>query len=229
MMGRAIVFDLDDTLYPERAYVASGYAAVAAEFGRQFPECKDLAGRLWQLFEMDPKAPVFDRLAAGLCPQRASDLAARMLTVYRTHRPVIRPFEDAQECLGGCAAMGALALISDGRLEAQESKLAALGLEHWFACVVLTDRWGKAFWKPHTRAFEYVEQRLGCGGADCVYVADNPRKDFVAPNRLGWQTIHLAHPAALPVDRETAPGGAAGHRICALRELVPLLRRLGFG
>jgi putative hydrolase of the HAD superfamily len=225
-MSRAIAFDLDDTLYPERAYVASGFAAVAAEMGREFPELDDLAASLWRLFEQDPKAPVFDRLAEQYRREQAADIAARMLQVYRTHRPRIRLFDDAEACLEACVRLGRLALVTDGRLDGQQAKIDALGIGHWFGCVILTDAWGKEFWKPHPRAFEHVEKELGCRGGDCVYVADNPRKDFVAPNRMGWHTVRLAHPLALTADRETAEGGEPGHRISALREVPLLLGRL---
>ncbi len=39
---RGVIFDLDDTLYPERTYVRSGYRAVAADLGR--PEAAEKPG-----------------------------------------------------------------------------------------------------------------------------------------------------------------------------------------
>ena len=43
----AVIFDLDDTLYPEKDYVRSGYEASAA----LFPEVPDMAAQLWAAFE----------------------------------------------------------------------------------------------------------------------------------------------------------------------------------
>ncbi|MGN6385172.1 MAG: HAD family hydrolase, partial [Verrucomicrobiota bacterium] len=28
-------------------------------------------------------------------------------------------------------------------------------------------------------------------GGDCVYIADNPRKDFITARKLGWKTIRV--------------------------------------
>ena len=43
----AVIFDLDDTLYPEKDYVRCGYRAVSA----LFPNVPDMAQRLWAAFE----------------------------------------------------------------------------------------------------------------------------------------------------------------------------------
>ncbi len=49
---RAVVFDLDDTLYPERAYVLSGFHAVAAWAEEQLKIPRRLGfAELRQLFE----------------------------------------------------------------------------------------------------------------------------------------------------------------------------------
>src|SRR5207249_9586322 len=79
------------------------------------------------------------------------------------------------------------AIISDGPLAAQQRKVEALGLQAWFDPILLTDRWGRDFWKPHERAFREIEALTAAGGAACAYLGDNPQKDFVAPSRLGWR------------------------------------------
>jgi putative hydrolase of the HAD superfamily len=85
---------------------------------------------------------------------------------------------------------------------------------------VLTDRWGRTYWKPHERAFLAIEAALEARGAACVYVGDNPAKDFAAPRRLGWRTVRIrrrgtAHAA---ID---APGVADGE--CGDLDELPAL------
>ena len=58
--------------------------------------------------------------------------------------------------------------------------------------IVLTDRWGPGFSKPHERAFLEVQVTLGCAASECVYVGSNPAKDFTAPRALSWQTLSSA-------------------------------------
>jgi putative hydrolase of the HAD superfamily len=47
----------------------------------------------------------------------------------------------------------------------------------------------------------------GVPAAACVYVADNPGKDFVGPNRLGWHTIQVQEKIGLYGDASPPPGG----------------------
>jgi putative hydrolase of the HAD superfamily len=36
-----------------------------------------------------------------------------------------------------------------------------------------------------------VESQAGYNGDECVYVADNPIKDFIGPKALGWGTVRI--------------------------------------
>ena len=51
---KAVIFDLDDTLYSEKEYVRSGYGKIAAVI----PEVENAAEKLWSLFE--EKKPAID-------------------------------------------------------------------------------------------------------------------------------------------------------------------------
>ena len=48
---QAIIFDLDDTLYPERAYVSSGFAAVAKAHQDRLGDPVIVVARLTTLFD----------------------------------------------------------------------------------------------------------------------------------------------------------------------------------
>lgn len=98
-----------------------------------------------------------------------------------------------------------LALLSDGYLVVQQRKLAALGLAGHFDAVVFSDEWGREAWKPATRPFEAVMQRLGGLRPEAVvYVADNPAKDFLGARNAGWQSIRLRIPGGEHANHEPA-------------------------
>ena len=76
--------------------------------------------------------------------------------------------------------------------------------------IVYTDGFGAEFWKPHPFSFEFVASTWNIPHEKLTYLADNPLKDFVGPNRLGWQTIRLRDPGQLryeiePENEEYAP------------------------
>ena len=70
----AAVFDLDDTLYPEKDYVRSGFEAAAS----LFPDRPDAAARLWEAFESG--RPAFDEVFGAAMPTTgARRIAAVMI------------------------------------------------------------------------------------------------------------------------------------------------------
>ncbi len=217
---KALVFDLDDTLYPEAAYVRSGFQAVArflrAEAGLD-PEAVFL--RLWTAHLRGDRGRLFDDLLAG--HPEVTCGPARLVEVYRTHVPGLRLYPGMARFLDAAAARGLrLALISDGWLDAQVRKAAALDLPRWFDPVRFTDTWGRAYWKPHPRAFEEAERRLGLPPEALVYVANNPAKDFEAPRARGWRTVRVVHPGQVPCGPATVEADAVGRGAAGLQAIL---------
>ena len=186
-----LVFDLDDTLYLEREYVRSGFAAVGHWAARHLG-VSDFSERAWQLFEGGRRSVVFDVLLRESGWNPSPELIAQMVEIYRTHTPQISALPDAIDCLSSFHGTGILALISDGPPTSQQLKLRALKLEHFFDVVVFTGVWDQTFAKPHPRSFELVQAGLALSDRRFIYVADNPRKDFIAPAALGWKTCTRA-------------------------------------
>lgn len=192
---QAVVFDLDDTLYPEREYVLSGFRAVAqwAEQELAVGFEQGYAG-LHGLFEQGARGDTFNRWAAmhGCDP---ATLAPECVRVYREHQPALTPFEGVPELLAALRAHYRLGLLSDGYLEVQRRKLAGLQLAEYFDAVVFSDEFGRAAWKPSPQPFVALAQRLSLPAAAAVYVADNPAKDFLGARRAGMASIWLRRPA----------------------------------
>ena len=216
-----VVFDLDDTLYLERDYVRSGFAAAGAWAEREW--CvQDFAERAWREFQSGRRGDIFNHVlaACGLCTGEA---VAELLRVYRSHLPRISLLPDSVTCLAALRPHARLAVISDGPLEAQQKKVLALGLDTAVEMMVLTGLWGQEFWKPHPRAFEYVQQQIGVAPGCCVYIGDNPAKDFVAPRRLGWHTIRVRRLGGLHFEREAPAGCSAEYEVHDLRGAASLV------
>lgn len=190
---RAIIFDLDDTLYLERDYVLSGFRAVAswAETQIAIPAEEGYAA-LVRLFATGVRGNTFNEWLA-LYDQPAKRVP-ELVTVYREHKPALRPFPGIPELLDALRPHCALGLLGDGYLEVQRRKLTALGLAHCFDIVVFTDEFGRDAWKPDIRAFLTITDRLGVHATEAVYVGDNHLKDFLGARRARMSTICCRHP-----------------------------------
>jgi putative hydrolase of the HAD superfamily len=224
-MAGVIVLDLDDTLYLERDYARSGFAAVGEHLRERF----GVAGageRAWSHFEQGRRGDLFNRILSedGIEPEPA--LVQELVDLYRSHRPAISLLPDAEDFIRRAQADGRLlALISDGPLAAQSAKAEVLNLARWFDPVILTDAWGRAFWKPHERAYHAVMDRHGKPADEHVYIGDNPLKDFHAPRRLGWNTIRVRRPQGEHAAVEaTSHEGRPTHEADDLNAVAALLR-----
>ncbi|MCM1356392.1 MAG: HAD family hydrolase [Staphylococcus sp.] len=168
-----VAFDLDDTLFPEMEYVRSAYREIARHYG------------------LSLLAPMM----AASTPREAFDATGlpvdEVLDVYRTHRPDIRLPWLSLYVLASLKNKGvAMALVTDGRSVTQRHKIEALGLERFIDKdqIYISEEVGSE--KMGGEAFMRIMDRYG-EGERYMYVGDNPAKDFVAGNRLGWETVCL--------------------------------------
>jgi len=167
-----VAFDLDDTLYQEMEYVRSAYRAIAAKFGAHY---------LSAMMSAPTPSIAFD--ATGL------DVGAE-LDIYRNHFPDITLPWDSLYTLALLKNKGhTLALITDGRASTQGNKIAALGLERFINCemIYISGDFGES--KITGGAMRDIMKK--CPGEKYLYVGDNPEKDFIRGNELGWITVAL--------------------------------------
>ena len=202
------VFDLDDTLYLERDYVKSGFKAVQ-KWLESKKYCLDFFDEAWDLFCSGVRKEIFDLVLEkndmDLEPLSKQQLIFKMVEIYRKHSPDIRFSEDTVDCFEHIRALHDIALITDGNKYSQWSKIQSLGIDMMIETIFVTDRWGKAFWKPNPYA--YVLAQKGRSPKECIYIGDNPHKDFIAPQRLGWQpSVRIKRDGALHESVATPDG-----------------------
>ena len=181
----AVIFDLDDTLFSEKLYVRSGYQAVASAF----PQVDNMAGRLWTAFEAG-----FPAIDYVLEKERlfSPENKAKALSVYRNHVPKIELYPGVRRLLECLSKEKKLGMITDGRPEGQRAKIKALQIDCYFEKIIVTDELGgPEFRKPNEVAFRLMQQTFGVPFDKMVYIGDNIKKDFIAPQKLGMQAIYF--------------------------------------
>lgn len=103
----------------------------------------------------------------------------------------------------------ALGIISDGRSLQQRNKINALGLPQYFdgRNIIISEVFGHQ--KPDPAAYRFFMEAYPAEAY--VYVGDNTKKDFLAPNRLGWETVCLLddgtniHPQDFSLEKDFLP------------------------
>ena len=226
---RAVVLDLDDTLYPEAAFVRSGFRAVADWASeRTGVPAEEAEAELVALFEGGVRGDTFDQWVAarGIGDRVAVD---DLVAAYRAHAPDIAPDPAAAALLRGLRAEGAaLGLLSDGDPGIQGRKLNALGLRDAFDAVVVTGELGAGAGKPSPRGYVEVLRRLGgIPSKEAVYVSDNPAKDFLGARRAGMRSVRVRRPDGVYAALDpVTPEHAADAEVSSLGEVAATLDRI---
>ena len=190
-MVRALLIDLDDTLYDERSYVLSGFRTVAGIIAGRFPTVapERLLGEMIAELDAHGRGKVFDRVldhvGAGADPQ----LVQTLVQAYRDHRPTIALWPGVAQALAELARDYRTAVITDGLGLMQRRKVEALGIEGLVEAVFYC--WEHEAPKPDPACYLAALERLDARPEDTVVIGDNPRHDMAAARAVGCRSIRV--------------------------------------
>lgn len=190
-----VVFDLDDTLYKEIDYYKSGVKFLYQKYLNKElnTSSKELKLDYNWLDEIIQKCRVSKEL---------------ILNDYRTHLPEITLSNEAKRVLQQLRVDNVkMSLVTDGRSITQRNKIQALEISSYFERIIISEEIGTE--KPNHTNFTQAIENYKC--KKIIYVADNPKKDFLGPNELGWVSICLLddgqniHPQNFNLDKSYLP------------------------
>jgi putative hydrolase of the HAD superfamily len=189
-MIRAIVFDLDNTLYRERDFVTSGFRAVVQYLADTYGYCvQRLLPAMMTTLEEEGRKAVFDMLRDKFLD--SSIPISELVDVYRRHSPSIRLYSGYSGLLKWLARNHKLGIITDGLPEVQQKKVQALRLQSLMDCIVYTWEFGVEKEKPHPFPFSLMLESLGADPDSVLFVGDNPDKDCRGAHGAGMKYAQL--------------------------------------
>lgn len=219
-MIKAVIFDLDDTLISEKEYVKSGFKEVAKKISEEYKLDKNkIYGILLNEFEEDPNN-VFNRVLNKLNISYKNEYIKFLVNTYREHKPDIKLYDDARYIIDTLYKNDIkLGIITDGYKITQRNKLEALNIYKYFEYIVVTDELGRKYWKPHSKSYEIIKDKLKIDYEDMIYVGDNVLKDFVTANKLGIYTILIKRDKGIYSDLKMDKEYLANLEVTSLNEL----------
>jgi len=180
-----IVFDLDDTLYDEIDFVKSGFKEVSEYLGD-----KKYFDFMWKEFLKNGSGKIFNKLIEEFNLDISLN---KLIEIYRFHFPDISLPKESKDILEFTKNYKT-ALISDGHYIMQKNKYNALKLNLDYP--IFTDFYHTK--KPESKPFLMVMDKFK--DKNYIYISDNPKKDFLAPKKLGWITIRFKNPRGIYKD-----------------------------
>lgn len=224
-MIQAIIFDLDDTLYPENDFVRSGYRAVARHVAEACGVPFEAAcSSMMASFEASGRESVFPGLLERF-PQISLSLA-ELVQIYRQHDPSIRLSPDYLSLLESLSQNYRLGIITDGLPSVQEKKVKALGLDSIIEKIIYSWDYGVDRQKPHPYAFSLILEFLQTDPAATLFIGDNPEKDGRGAQNSGMRYAQIQHSQWKPFRRGTTAQSAPEFVIGTLLQLPQLLQQL---
>ncbi len=225
-----VVFDLDDTLLDQKAWILAKLEAASVAVGSELNDPEAFVLEAWTVLEEGDRARTIDVATErlGLPPA----LAPRLIEAYRAAVPQPAPvYADVAGALSTLRDGGLrLALLTDNPPESQRQKLVAAGLEGYFDAIVFSREVGAE--KPSPQGYRAAAAAIGVPPERTVAIGDHPLREGRSALRAGaahffWIAraggFFTVHPGA--VARRLPELAARTTRIGSLREAVDALVR----
>jgi putative hydrolase of the HAD superfamily len=220
----AVLFDLDDTIYPQAAWLAGAWYAVAEE-GKGFgiPQRAFHGALCDAAAQGTDKGRIIDA-ALERIGVRDAPVAPLVAAFRRFEAPRLYAYPGGYDALRFLARRVRVGLVTDGDPVVQRSKIASLRLQSVFNVVVFSDELGRERRKPHPAPLIRAAEHLRVAPTRCVYVGDRPQKDVAAARAARMRSIRVRTgeyrwAPDLPRAWRTAPDLPR-----AVERLVPLLQ-----
>ncbi|GHU72212.1 HAD superfamily hydrolase [Spirochaetia bacterium] len=188
-----IIFDLDDTLYPQIEYDRGCLMNTVNYVSELCGICADKVSAILNRI-LNEKGIEYRQIYNDLFDEIKFDgmpHIKEILTLYWQAKPDITVYPDVYFVLDQLKCKYRLAMITDGYPEVQKYKIDKLGLTEYFECVYITDIYGIDKRKPSEYVFELFLRENNIAAEKCVYIGNDPQKDFLPAKKLGMHTVRI--------------------------------------
>jgi putative hydrolase of the HAD superfamily len=187
----AVLFDLDDTLFPQEAWLAGAWDAVARAAEPAGVDPAALRAALRRIAaEGSDRGGIIDRALRAVTA--APVAVGPLVDAFRRHRAgALAPYPRVPELVRRLRSVVPVGLVSDGDVGIQRDKLRAIGMEDAFDVVVWSDELGRDRRKPAPAPFVRALELLGLPAARVVFVGDRPDKDISGASGVGMRSLRV--------------------------------------
>lgn len=235
-MIKALVFDLDDTLYDLEIPFRRAYDATFANtYGKQynlpvgdiFTSMRDHNNEIYDLTqtgEMSSETMYIYRITEamkdfGVVISREE--ALHFQDVYHEFQHDLTLTDNMKDFLAFASARKlTLGIISNGPSIHQRDKMRSLGVTRWIPVENIIVSADTGVMKPDPAIFKLAQERLGLTAEDSWYVGDSFDRDVEGAAAAGWHTVWInRRHHNKPEDSPVTPD----HTVTSEEELTALL------
>ena len=192
-MGKAIFFDIDDTLYDTSGFAKlARKAALSAMIDAGLPLSNEEAYSLLRSI-IKEKGSNYNKHFNVLTQRVFGEenpylIALGMITYHNVKFALLRLFPDTMSTLIHVKKQGYhLGVISNGLVIKQWEKLIRLDLHHFFDAVVTSEEAGCE--KPEPEIFNLALRRMGCRADKSIMIGNKFSEDILGALNVGMSAI----------------------------------------
>lgn len=219
---QAVLFDLDETILDRSGSLRDFVQWQASE--QLGLDISEVARFTDQFIELDQKGMVWkDRVYERLIPEfsltnwSVDDL---LQSYVLTFCAFCKPRSGADAAINEFKSHGyKIALVTNGKTPFQERNFHALGFEHLFDCVVVSEAVGVR--KPDKEIFEFACKKVNADIYSSVFIGDNPIADMKGAKESGMNTVYV------PTSEDDEGCAYADETYADLSQLVGYVNRRG--
>ncbi|MGG7174109.1 HAD family hydrolase [Clostridium neonatale] len=220
-MIKCLIWDLDDTLYYEKEYVLEAFKNVCKYLSSKYKKDYDkVYKRCIKILDEYGRGKIFNIL----CDEYGfKEDIKKLVEIYRDTKPNLELYEESKEIFNFAKENNLkLGLITDGCSKVQWNKIKALNLEKIIDKIIVTDDYGYS--KPHEKSYTEIIEYFNIKPEECVYIGDNPNKDFIGAKKLGMKTIRIIHENGDHINDKTDIEFEAELKIRKLSDIVDIIQ-----
>ena len=200
---KAVIFDVDDTLYDQMIPFEAAFEQVfkgkydipCHEFYEVSRKYGDIALKMQQRGEITMRQMHASRIVRSFESygiKVPEEEALKFQEIYSKNQKQLKLSEQMMHILDYCACQPVITgVISNGQYGHQWEKIQTLGLTRWIPRehIFISEQIGVE--KPDIRAFRYVEEKLGLNGKEVYFAGDSFMNDIEGAHHAGWKTIWM--------------------------------------
>ena len=189
-MIKSIIFDLDNTLFDQVDYIKNLMSHIASRLSKTYNLDTDTTSKLFFSYWIE-KGPFYGHFFDDMVEKLSinKNEVKNLIDISHTYKPNTLPlYPEVDYTLKKLQKKYKLAMITDGNEQVQKNKVEALGIKKYFSKIFYAT---KKNMKPSASGYLAILEQLNLKPDEALYVGDNPKVDFITPNKMNMPTLRV--------------------------------------
>ena len=187
-MIKAVIFDLDDTLYSEWSFIRQGFCAVSRKLHTDYSALRskhsinDIYKALEDIFFNKSRLRIFNYLSEYFDDIQLNEnyIVKELVPIYRFSDKTLTCFSDVKSTLSQLQGNNKIGIVTNGNVRVQNNKIDLLGIRKYVDAIEISGDYPGECAKPSTFMLEKILKTFNIAPEESIYVGDNPLTDFSA-------------------------------------------------